>query len=391
MGEHHTDVLLIGGGVASASAAVELRKAGFAGSITLVTRELDAPYHRPPITKDLLGPRAEETELSVLPSDWWEENGVELRTRSAVMSLDTSAHTATLADKDVITYSSALLATGAMVRRLQAPGATLPGVHYLRAPGNAKKLREQARRSQRAVLVGGSFIATETAASLAALGVECTMVIPEPGPLWNTFGRTVSEHVGRRLREQGIRLVCDTQVAEFTGTETFDGVRTASGEQIAADLAVVGCGAVPDTKLAAKSGLALGDTGGIACDSTLRTSSAGHFAAGDACEYHSEIHGRSIRVEHEEHATAQGMTAAHGLMGSPVPHREVPYFWTDLGDLVRLEYVGAAASWDSESLTGSLEEGSFTVWYREKGRLVAALTQGRPRDLDAARQEITSS
>lgn len=386
-----TDVLLIGGGVASASAAVELRRAGFDGSITLLTRELDPPYHRPPITKELLGPRAEETDLAVLSPRWWAENDVELRTRSAVMSLDTTARRATLANKDVLGYTTALLATGATVRRLPIPGATLPGVHYLRAPGNARKLREQTRTARRAVLVGGSFIATETAASLTALGIECTMVIPEPGPLWNAFGPTVSEYVGHQLRERGVRLVCDTQVIAFTGAETVAGVRTGNGEDLPADLVVAGCGAAPDTKLAAKAGLALGETGGIACDSTLRTSAPGHFAAGDVCEYHSAIHGRGVRIEHEKHAVAQGVTAAHGLMGAPIPHGEVPYFWTDLADWARLEYVGAADTWDTEKLTGSLDEGRFTVWYWNQGRLVAALTQGRPQDLDTARKEIRTA
>lgn len=384
------DVLLIGGGVASAAAAVELREQGFDGSVALLTRELRPPYHRPPVSKELLGPKADEIEISVLPAQWWSDHDVELRTRSAVTALDTNTHTATLANKSLVRYGSALLATGAMVRRLSSPGSALSGIHYLRAPGNAKKLRAEARTARRAVLVGGSFIAAEVAASLTAIGVECTMVMPEHAPLQTAFGDTVADHVARLLTEHGVRLVCGEQVSEFTGSGAVDGVRTTSGRHLPADLVVVGVGGIPDTKLAVQAGLRLGDTGGIHCDSTLRASAADHYAAGDVCEYDSMIHGRRIRVEHEEHAAAQGVTAAHGLLSTPRHHREVPYFWTDLADWARLEYVGPAGEWDHERITGSLAENSFTVWYEHRGRVVAALTQGRPADLDLARTYLAA-
>ncbi|WP_326837490.1 FAD-dependent oxidoreductase [Amycolatopsis rhabdoformis] len=388
MSDTHIDALLIGGGVASTAAAVELRKQGFPGSIALVTRELEPPYHRPAITKELLGPAAEAAELLVLPREWWQDNNVELRTRSAVMSLDTGAHRAVLADKTTIHYEKALVATGAMVRRLSLPGSALTGIHYLRAPGNAHKLRAQAAEARTAVLVGGSFIAAEVAASLTAAGVRCTMVMQERAPLEIAFGTQVADHLARSLAERGVELICGEQVTEFTGEGAVDGVRTASGRHVPADLVVVGVGAVPDTKLAQKAGLRLGPSGGILCDSTLRTSAADHFAAGDVCEYHSEVHGRSLRVEHEDHAAAQGVTAARGILGSPEPHREVPYFWTELGDWARLEYVGPATEWDQERVTGSFDDGDFTVWYEHRGRVVAALTCGRPGDLDRARHAI---
>ncbi|MFD2472676.1 NAD(P)/FAD-dependent oxidoreductase [Amycolatopsis silviterrae] len=384
------DALLIGGGVASAAAAAELRKQGFSGSIALVTRELDPPYRRPPITKQLLGPEAGSTDLAVVSPQWWDDNDIRLRTRSAVLSLDTGTRTATLADKTEIRYRSALLATGAMVRRLSLPGAANSGIHYLRAPANARKLRAQAAEARQAVLVGGSFIAAEVAASLTESGVECTMVMPERAPLETAFGPEVADHVARLLTSRGVTLVCGEQVSEFTGDGAVTGVRTAGGREISGDLVVVGVGAVPDTKLARQAGLRLGPSGGILCDRTLRTSAAGHWAAGDVCEYHSEVHGRALRVEHEEHAIAQGVTAAHGILGQPAAHREVPYFWTELAGWARFEYVGPAAQWDRVRLTGSWD-GDFTVWYERGGRVVAALTSGRPDDLDRARAEIAGA
>jgi 3-phenylpropionate/trans-cinnamate dioxygenase ferredoxin reductase subunit len=168
-------------------------------------------------------------------------------------------------------------------------------------------------------------------------------------------------------------------------------VRTDAGEQLSADLVVVGIGAAPDSRLGARAGLEIGATGGIACDEHLRTSAADVYAAGDVCEYYSLVHQRRIRVEHERHAEAQGATAARNMLGLDAPHIEVPYFWTDLADWARFESVGPATEWDSERITGSLSSGQFTVWYLLGDRVVAALTSGRPEDLNRARHLISGS
>ncbi|MEE4598882.1 FAD-dependent oxidoreductase [Streptomyces sp. DSM 41524] len=389
-GTSRTDMLLIGGGVASASAAAELRRQGFTGSVDLVTREPLAPYHRPPVTKDLLGPGADRHDPAVYADDWWQTHSIRLRTRSAVASLDVAAHTTTLDDGTVIGYDKALLATGAGIRRLRVDGAALEGIHYLRAPGNAHRLRKEAHGARHAVIVGGSFIAVETAASLTALGMHCTLVMPEPAPLHTAFGPTVAATVAGLLRSRGVDLVCGEHVSAFAGTGRVGEVVTDAGRKLPADLVVVGIGATADARLGATAGLTIGATGGLLCDAELRTSAPDVFAAGDVCEFLSPIHGQHVRVEHERHAQAQGVTAARGMLGKPAPHAEVPYFWTDLSDWLRLEYVGAAPTWDSERIDGSLDDGDFTVWYELAGRVVGALTAGRPADLDRARNLIGS-
>ena len=381
-----TDILLVGGGTASTAAAAEIRKQGFTGTVTMLTRELDPPYHRPAVSKELLGADGAQHPIKLVPDEWWDEQQVRLHTRAAVTALDPDGHTVTLADKTRLRYGTALLATGANVRRLQLPGASLSGVHYLRAPGNSAKLRGELDDVEHAVLVGGSFIATEVAAALTERGVQCTMIMPESGPLINAVGPAVSAHVSCLLTRHGVRLVCGDQIAEFLGEDRVRQVRTDSGRVEPADLVVVGVGATPDTRLAAKSGLEIGASGGVACDATLRTSAPDLFAAGDVCEYDSLVHGRRLRVEHDQHAAAQGATAAHGLLGQAVAHREVPYFWTDISDWVRLECVGPAGNWDRERIDGSLENNDFTVWYERDGSVVAALTSNRPHDLATARE-----
>src|SRR3954468_13716008 len=137
MGDRTVDILLVGGGVASATAAATLREEGFDGSILLAGRELEPPYHRPPASEGYLRGRESKEDALVHPAGWWEEHGVDLRTRTSVMALDPDERTATLQGKEEIAFGHALVATGAMVRRLQVDGAQLYGVHYLRALGNA--------------------------------------------------------------------------------------------------------------------------------------------------------------------------------------------------------------------------------------------------------------
>jgi 3-phenylpropionate/trans-cinnamate dioxygenase ferredoxin reductase subunit len=157
------------------------------------------------------------------------------------------------------------------------------------------------------------------------------------------------------------------------------------------DAVVIGSGAVPDVMLARAAGLELGPLGGVACSARLETSVPGVFAAGDMCEYDSVVHGRPMRVEHHEVAVGQGRAAARAMLGSTEPYADVPYFWSDLADWATLEAVGPAADgWDREELTGSLDDGAWTVWYLRDGRLAAAATCGRPEDLDRARDLLRS-
>lgn len=388
MADRTVDILLVGGGIASATAAQTLRDEGFTGSVLLVGRELDPPYHRPPITKGLLqGKETKEDGLIALPDD------VEVLTRTSVMSLDPAAKTATLQSKDVVSFAHALIATGAMVRRLPLDGANLDGIHFLRAPGNAAALRKDAEAAENVVMVGGSYIGCETAASLASLGKSCTILMMEEEPFDRHFGTTAAKQIRSVLEAHGITIRGGVDVEAFTGSgEAVEGVQLAGGEVVPADLVVVGVGAQADVMLARKSGLPIGDLGGVECDARLEVKGfPGIYAAGDMCEYASVVHGHAIRVEHEEHAAAQGATVARSMLGSSDAHTEVPYFFSDLADWLSLEYVGPAKDWDSEVIDGSVEDGVYSVTYLDAERKVlACLSVGGGGDLDAARARIAS-
>ena len=388
MADRRTDILLVGGGIASATAAHTLRAEGFDGSILLVGREPHPPYHRPPASKAYLRGEHGPDEALVHAGDWWEREGVELLTRTSVLELDPQARTAKLSSKEVVGFDRALVATGAMVRRLAVDGAQLDGVHYLRALGNADTIRADVAEADRVVCVGGSYIASEVAASLTELGKRVTMVMLEDDPLQIGFGATAGRFFRGVLEERGVEVLGGEEVERFEGDERVARVITRGGRAIQAQAVVCGVGAIPDVMLARKSGLALGDLGGVRCDSRLRTSADGLFAAGDMCEYESVVHGRVMRIEHEEVAAAQGRTAARNMLGADVAHDEVPYFFSDLSDWASLEYVGPALRWDDEQVEGSPDDGAFAIAYRLDGRLQALLSVGGAGDLDRARELI---
>lgn len=391
MADRRVDHLLIGGGIASATCAQALREAGAAGTVLLVGREPDRPYHRPPITKGYLaGAESRDDALIELPDD------VEVLTRTSAMALDPAAREVTLSTKETVAYGSALLATGAMVRRLPVDGAQLEGIHYLRALGNADALRRDAQDAERVVCVGGSYIGCEVAATLTSLGKRCTVVLQEEQPLERGFGLAVGGYVRRLLEEHGVEVVSSAEVERFEAAAGADAERVGSvvlagGRALPADVVVCGVGAMPDVMLARKAGLEIGPRGGVRCDARLRALGADDlYAAGDMCEYDSTVHGRVVRIEHEEVAMAHGRTVARNMAGADAEHVEVPYFWTDLADWATLEYVGPAEAWDEEVVSGDPASGAFAVWYLRGARLAAALSAGGHGDLDRARELIAS-
>jgi 3-phenylpropionate/trans-cinnamate dioxygenase ferredoxin reductase component len=383
--DREVDFLLVGGGLAGASCASELRKRGAEGSILLVGREPEPPYERPPLSKEYLRGDASRAEAYVNEPSWYEENSVELLVGKNVMAIDAEAKTAKLQGGEEVAFGQALLGTGSNVNILRIEGAENEGIHYLRAYGNADAIREDAKAAERVVLVGGSYIAAEVAASLAATGTtDCTMVAVEEVALSRTFGEDAGRFFQAGLEEHGVTFVGGESVSAFEGDGRVGAVLTESGQSFDCDLVVVGAGVKPDVLLAQRAGLEVDN--GIICDSKLRTSVPGIYAAGDVCSYDSVVHGRRIRVEHWDVAMQQGMHAAKNMLGADEDYDVVPYFFSDLADWASLEYVGPAADWDQEVWRGSRESGEFSVWYLKGGRVAGCLSVGRSEDLAEARR-----
>jgi 3-phenylpropionate/trans-cinnamate dioxygenase ferredoxin reductase subunit len=387
MPDREVDFLLVGGGMASAHCAAELRRRGAEGSILLVGREPEPPYERPPISKEYLRGDAERAEAYVNQPSWYEENGVELLTGRNVLALDAEARTAKVQGGEEVGFGQALLATGAMVNILRVEGAENEGIHYLRAFGNADAIRADAEAAEHVVLIGGSYIGCEVAASLAARGTKCTIIAMEDVALSRTFGEQAGRFFQGRLEEHGVTFHGGESLSAFEGDGRVRAVITESGLAVECDTVIVGAGVRPDAMLAQRAGLEVGD-GGIVCDSKLQASTEGIYAAGDCCSYESVVHGRRIHVEHWDVAMQQGIKAAANMLGAAEDYDVVPYFFSDLADWASMEYVGPAYEWDREVWRGSAEEGEFSVWYLQGERVAGCLSVGRSEELAEARQKI---
>jgi 3-phenylpropionate/trans-cinnamate dioxygenase ferredoxin reductase subunit len=240
------------------------------------------------------------------------------------------------------------------------------------------------------VLIGGSYIASEVAASLTELGSSCTLVMLEPIVLSRSFGEQAGRFFQSRLEEHGVRVHGNDALERFEGAEgRVTKVITKRGEDLDADAVVIGAGVMPEVTLARAAGLELGESGGVIADSRLATGAPGVYVAGDIAEYDSVIHRRRLRVEHWDAAFNQGKTAALNMLGRDQPHDVVPYFFSDLSDWASLEYVGPASQWDHEIVRGSIDDGEFSIFYLEGGRVAAALSVGRS-DIEQASRLMTS-
>ena len=388
MARRKVDHLLIGGGLAAGNCARWLREGGGEGSILLVGREADPPYNRPPLTKGYLRGVEPREDVLFRPDDWWEEQRIELQLRTSVMKLDAGERVAQLSNKDEIEFGNALLATGSNVRRLRVDGCELDGIHYIRTFGNSETLRADAEQAERVVIIGGSYIGTEVAASLtAAYGDKCAIVMLEDVTLERWFGKEVGGFFQGVLEEHGVEIHGGDELERFEGSDgRVRKVVTKGGLELDCDLVVIGAGVTPDVSLAKAAGLELGEAGGVLCSAGLESSVPGIFAAGDICEYDSPVHGRRMRIEHWDVAFSQGKTAGLNMLGQGIEHDVVPYFFSDLADWSSMEYVGPGSG--ETVVRGSLADGDFTAFYVDDGRVTAALTVGRSDDLEPAQRFI---
>jgi 3-phenylpropionate/trans-cinnamate dioxygenase ferredoxin reductase subunit len=388
MAERSVKYLLVGGGMAAGNCARHLREEGADGEILLVGREPDPPYNRPPLSKKYV--RGEESRDDILfrPAEWYDEQDVEVLTLTSVMKLDAGERLATLSNKQEVKFEQALLATGSNVRVLHADGAELDGIHYLRTMRNSDALKDELAQAERVALIGGSYIGTELAASFTALGKQVELIMLESVTHERFYGPEVGRFFQGVLTDHGVKVHAEQELERFEGSDgRVHKLVTKKGLEVECDFVVIGAGVHPDIHLAEQAGIETNK--GVLADRHLATSVPGIYAAGDIAEYDSVVHGSRIRIEHWDVAFNHGKFAALNMLGRNQEYNVVPYFWSDLADWASMEYVGPASEWDEVWFRGRPEEGKFTAWYVNNGRLAAALTVGRSDDLTVASDLLT--
>lgn len=361
-------IVIVGGGAAGFACAVELRKLGYDGGLTMLSADADPPYDRPNLSKDYLAGSAPEEWIPLRDDAFYREQRIDLRLSSPVDRLDAAARTVTVGGES-LAYDRLLLATGADPVALPIPGFTAGNVHLLRSLADARALIAAAHSGARAVVVGSAFIGLEAAASLRQRGVEVEIVSESIVPFARVFGRAVGQFLQQLHESHGVRFHLACKPAAFDGHRlTLD-----NGNKIEADFVLAGVGVRPRTALAT-SGIAVAD--GVVVDRYLATAAPGVFAAGDVAAYPDPIDGRPMRIEHWVTAERQGQVAARNMLGLATPFTAVPFFWTEHYG-VSLRYVGHCRHWDDIKIDGDPAAQDFIARYYRGGAMRASLACGR--------------
>jgi NADPH-dependent 2,4-dienoyl-CoA reductase/sulfur reductase-like enzyme/nitrite reductase/ring-hydroxylating ferredoxin subunit len=370
---HPSSVVIVGGGAAGLAAADMLRRAGYGGSITMISADGDPPVDRPNLSKDYLAGEAQEDWIPLWPEDFYREKRVDLVLNTRAASIDTAAKRVVLGNGTSRDFDALLIATGADPVHLPIPGADSAPVHYLRSFADSRAIVERAVSAKQAIVVGASFNGLEVAASLRTRGVAVDVVAPDAHPLERVMGAEIGRFVQGLHEAHGVTFHLGETVRSIAGrTVTLSG-----GATIDADVIVVGAGVRPSTAIAERSGLTVDR--GIAVNEYLETNAPGVFAAGDVARWPDPHSGDRIRVEHWVVAERQGQTAAKNMLGGRERFDAVPFFWSQHYD-VTIRYVGHAERWDAVRVDGSLDARNASVSFLRHGRLLAVATIARDRD-----------
>ncbi len=365
--------VIVGAGVAGATAADTLRASGFDGRLIMVGQEVDPPYNRPTLSKERLRNEIDDAQALFHPPEYYRSKDIELLPEQEVRHVDVAAHAIQLANSGSLAYDNVLIATGAPVRRLNAPGAQLPGVYYLRTLHDARELSRALAQRPRVLVAGTGFIGCEVAASARSIGCEVTLVGKTP-PLANALGSEIAALYAEYHRAKGVDVRTGTFVERFEGSEGLEEALLLDGSRVDCDVAVIGIGVEPSLELLRNEPVETGN--GIMVNELCEASVPRMFAAGDVALSWNPRYAKRIRVEHFDNAQHQAIVAAKAMLGPTDPYNPIPSFWSDQFSL-SLRYRGYAPEWDSVAFRGDIQGGSFSAFYVKGGAVQAVCSVNR--------------
>ncbi|WP_284742452.1 NAD(P)/FAD-dependent oxidoreductase [Amycolatopsis sp. RTGN1] len=381
-------VLVVGASAAGLSTVDTLRRRGYAGEITVLGAETHLPYDRPPLSKQVLSGVWEPDRTWLRPPAALAALGAEIILGDEAISLDAASRTVETAAGRELSADAVVVATG--VRPRAMPGqAGLARVHVLRTLEDSASLRRDLVQASRFVVVGEGVLGAEIAATARGMGLDVTMVGPQPTPLTAQVGPLVGDLLTSLHFEHGVKLRLGTGVSGFTGEHgRVTGVRLDTGEVLPADVAVVAIGAAPVTGWLLGSGLDVDN--GLVCDSRCRAAE-GIYAAGDVARWHHEQLGGLVRLENRTNAIEQAMVVAGNIMGDDRPYTPVPYFWTDQYDVKVQVHGFPDGNAEVTVVEGDTAERRFVAQYRRDGRVTAVLGWNMPKQTRLRRQDVVDA
>jgi len=373
--------VVLGGGAAGAYAVEGIRQGGFTGRVIMISREPEVPYDRPNCSKEYLSGDAPEEWMPLRDRDFYQQHGIELMDGMEVTSVDAKNQVIHFSDGDSLNYHKLLVCTGGKPRQLPIQGIDLKNVFPLRSLDDSRKIKAAGEKAKQAVVIGSSFIGLEGAQALHKLDCEVHVVGPEQVPFETLWGKDIGQAIQRVHEQAGIKFHLGQKVSELKGNGKVEKAVLDSGEELEADLVLVGVGVTPATDFIQHHQLE--KDGGIKVNEQLAASDS-LFAAGDIAHY--PYNGGHARIEHWKVAAQQGRIAGLNMAGKQTPYQAVPFFWTAQQDL-GLQYIGHLDSYDDIIYDGEPSSGEFVAYFVKNNQIQAAL--GCMRDLEImALQEL---
>jgi NTE family protein len=360
---------LVGGGLASVTAAETLRRGGAKGSIAILAAENALPYHRPPLSKDFLVKGPEKTNILIHTDAFYRERDIAIHLGTRVCRVDVDKRTIETEHGTRCRFGKLLIATGASVDELSVPGVDLEGIHYLHTVDHGRALYDDIAHVQRAVVIGASFIGMELAAAFATRGIHTTLIARRE-LLYSKLGSPeVSRFFAEHYRTRGVELILGDSAERFCGTARVESIVTKAGKVVPCELVAVGIGVRPEVGFLRDSGIALDD--GILVNHHLETNQPGIYAAGDVANFYDPITRSRRRSEHWDNAVKQGRVAAWNMLGDRQPWRTLSYFFSDVFDFT-FNVVGDTSLAHERIVRRSPEDEAFSVVYLANDQLRGA-------------------
>jgi 3-phenylpropionate/trans-cinnamate dioxygenase ferredoxin reductase subunit len=388
--DRHYDVLIVGAGHGGASTAMALRRLGHAGTIAMVSKELDPPYERPPLSKDYLSGERSFERLLMRPESFWAEQGIDLLLGREAVALDAGEHRLRLADGAALSYGSLVWSAGGEARRLACSGHDVAGVHTIRNRADVDRLRTELICGEDIVVIGGGYIGLEAAAILTKAGKRVTVLEAADRLLARVSSAPLSRFFEAEHRRRGVDVRLNVTVDCIEARDgAAVGVRLADGTILPANIVIVGIGIDPCIAPLRAAGAAVG-AAGVIVDAFCRTSLEDVYAVGDCVEFANPFAGgASLRLESVQNATDQGSVAAKAIIAVPEPYAAIPWFWSEQYDF-RLQTVGIALGHDQIVVRGDADAPGFSLLYLKDGKVIALDCLSNVKDYVQGRMLINS-
>src|ERR1700757_2364831 len=383
------DYLIVGAGIAGASACEGIRKYDKRGSVTLVGAEVFPPYKRWILSKSFLREKQPNLKKLQEPDErWFQKHKIETRFGTVVTQFNIERRLAVLANGESIEFNKACLAMGSRPVRPQVAGVNLGNVIYLRTVRDALALKEMSSVERGIMVVGGGLLACEAAASLRMTKLKVGLMHRDPYLLNRYLDPDTGTWLTDYFAKHGVVLSMGEALNGFEGKTVLRNIQTKSGNRFPIGLAVVATGAEPNLDLVRNTPLA--GPHGSPVTEYLETEEKGIYAVGDLAFYPDRMMGGVRRQTHWENAREQGLIAGANMTGKKRQrYEQVPYFWTQIFDL-RLHFVGDFSMQPTRvDLRGAYAKRKFIARYYQGEKLRAVLLCNQTeREVESGKKEL---